>query len=94
VAERPEGLADAEVALELTRHWNLAVTELRSLPVGFGGYRWWAHDASGGRWFVTATDTARFESVADLERTMCTAVRLAQAGLEFGRGAGPGPAAA
>jgi spectinomycin phosphotransferase len=83
VEERPEGLADEEVALALTRHWNLAVTELRYLPVGFGGYHWSAHDASGSRWFVTATDLARFDSLADLERAMSTAVRLAQAGLEF-----------
>ena len=81
--ERPEGIADAEVAAALARHWGLAVTELRYLPVGFGGYHWSAHDASGGRWFVTATDLARFDSVADLERAMSTAVRLAQAGLEF-----------
>ena len=81
--ERPEGLADTEVAAALARHWNLAVTELRYLPVGFGGYHWSARDASGDRWFVTATDLARFDSVADLERAMSTAVWLARAGLEF-----------
>jgi spectinomycin phosphotransferase len=83
VEERPDGLADAEVAAALGRHWNLAVTELCYLPVGFGGYHWSALDAGGGRWFVTATDLARFESFADVERAMATAVRLAQAGLEF-----------
>lgn len=81
--ERPEGLADAEVAAALAEHWDLAVTELHYLPVGFGGYHWSAHDAAGGRWFVTASDLARFGSFADLERAMSTAVRLAQAGLEF-----------
>jgi spectinomycin phosphotransferase len=83
VEERPEGLADEEVAGALARHWDLAVTELRYLPVGFGGYHWSAHDASGSRWFVTATDLARFDSFIELERAMSTAARLAQAGLEF-----------
>jgi spectinomycin phosphotransferase len=83
VQERPEGLADAEVADALARHWNLAVTELRYAPVGFGGYHWSAHDADGGRWFVTATDLARFDEFADVEQAMSTAVGLAQAGLEF-----------
>jgi spectinomycin phosphotransferase len=83
VKERPEGLADAEVAAALARHWDLAVTDLRYAPVGFGGYHWSAHDAAGGRWFVTASDLARFDSFAGLERAMSTAVRLAQAGLEF-----------
>jgi spectinomycin phosphotransferase len=83
VQERPEGLADGEVATALARHWNVDVTELSYLPVGFGGYHWSAHDAGGGRWFVTATDVARFDSFADLERAMATAVHLAQAGLEF-----------
>ncbi len=81
--DRPEGLADAEVAAALARHWGLAVTGLHYLPVGFGGYHWSAHDADGVRWFVTATDLARFDSFAGLERAMSTAVRLAQAGLEF-----------
>jgi spectinomycin phosphotransferase len=83
VEERPEGLADAEVAAALARHWDLAVTELRYVPVGFCGYHWSAHDAQGGRWFVTATDLARFDSFAELDQAMSTAVRLAQAGLEF-----------
>ncbi len=79
--ERPEGLADAEVADALARHWDLAVSDLRYLPVGFGGYHWSADDADGGRWFVTATDLARFDSFASLEQAMSTAVRLAQARL-------------
>ena len=81
--ERPAGLADAEVAAALARHWDLAVTGLRYVPVGFGGYHWSADDAGGGRWFVTASDLARYDSLADLEQAMSTAVRLAQAGLEF-----------
>jgi len=83
VRERPNGLSDAEVATALARHWDLVVTDLRYLPVGFGGYHWSTHDAGGGRWFVTATDLARFNSFASLEQTMSTAVRLGQAGLEF-----------
>jgi spectinomycin phosphotransferase len=83
VKERPEGLPDAEVTAALARHWDLAVTDLRYLPVGFGGYHWSAHDAGGVQWFVTATDLARFDSFAGLERAMSTAVLLAQAGLEF-----------
>jgi spectinomycin phosphotransferase len=83
VKERPDGLAEAEVAAALARHWNLAVTELRYLPFGFGGYHWSARDAAGRRWFVTAADLARFDSFAELEQAMSTAVRLAQAGLEF-----------
>ncbi len=81
--ERPVGLADAEVAAALARHWDLAVTGLRYVPVGFGGYHWSADDADGRRWFVTASDLARYDSFAGLERAMSTAVRLAQAGLEF-----------
>lgn len=81
--ERPEGLADAEVADALARHWHLAVSDLRYAPVGFGGYHWSADDADGGRWFVTASDLARYDSFAGLEQAMSTAVRLAQAGLEF-----------
>jgi spectinomycin phosphotransferase len=83
VRERPEGLADAAVTDALARHWDLAVTELRYAPVGFGGYHWSARDAGGRRWFVTATDVARFDSFADIEQTMSAAVRLARAGLEF-----------
>jgi spectinomycin phosphotransferase len=83
VEERPEGLADAEVSAALARHWDLPVSDLRYLLVGFGGYHWSAEDADGGRWFVTATDLARFDSFASLEQAMSTAVRLAQAGLEF-----------
>jgi len=59
------------------------VTDLRYVPVGFGGYHWSAHDADGGRWFVTASDLARYDSFADLEQAMSAAVRLAHAGLEF-----------
>ncbi len=81
--ERPAGLADTEVVAALARHWDIDVSELRYLPVGFGGYHWSAHDAGGGHWFVTATDVARFASHADVEQAMSTAVRLAQAGLEF-----------
>lgn len=81
--DRPEGLADAEVAAALARHWDLAVSELRYAPVGFGGYHWSARDARGGRWFVTATDLGRLDSFAELERAMSTAVRMARAGLEF-----------
>ncbi len=83
VQERPAGLADAEVAAALARHWDLAVADLRYEPVGFGGYHWSAHDAGGGRWFVTASDLARYDSLAGLEQAMSTAVRLARAGLEF-----------
>jgi len=83
VEERPEGLADAEVADALARHWDLAVSDLRYAPVGFGGYHWSAEDADGSRWFVTATDLARFDSFAVLEQAMSTAVRVAEAGLEF-----------
>jgi spectinomycin phosphotransferase len=83
VEERPEGLADAEVVDALARHWGLAVSDLRYVPVGFGGYHWSAEDADDGRWFVTATDLARFDSFAGLEQAMSTAVRLAQVGLEF-----------
>jgi spectinomycin phosphotransferase len=83
VEERPEGLADAEVVDALARQWDIAVSGLRYVPVGFGGYHWSAEDADGGRWFVTATDLARFDSFAGLEQAMSTAVRLAQAGLEF-----------
>lgn len=81
--ERPAGLADGEVAAALARHWGLAVTGLRYAPVGFGGYHWSADDAGGGRWFVTASDLARYDSFACLEQAMSTAVRLALAGLEF-----------
>ncbi len=81
--ERPEGLSDADVVDALARQWDLAVSGLRYVPVGFGGYHWSAEDADGGRWFVTATDLARFDSFAGLEQAMSTAVRLAQAGLEF-----------
>ena len=81
--ERPEGLADAEVAAALARHWDLVVSDLRYLPVGFGGYHWSAGDADDGRWFVTASDLDRYDSLAGLEQTMSTPVRLAQAGLEF-----------
>ena len=66
--ERPEGLADAEVAAALARHWDLVVSDLRYLPVGFGGYHWSADDADGGRWFVTASDLARYDSLAGLEQ--------------------------
>jgi spectinomycin phosphotransferase len=83
VEDRPEGLADAEVAAVLAAHWALDVSDLRYLPVGFGGYHWSAEDAHGGRWFVTASDLARYNSFAALEQAMSTAVRLAQAGLEF-----------
>jgi spectinomycin phosphotransferase len=83
VKERPEGLSDAEVTAALARHWDLAATDLRYLPVGFGGYHWSAHDADGMQWFVTATDLARFDSFTGLEQAMSTAVLLAQAGLEF-----------
>jgi len=83
VEERPEGLPDDEVAGALERHWDLAVSGFRYVPVGFGGYHWSMRDADGGRWFVTAIDLARFDSFAGLEQAMSTAVRLAQAGLEF-----------
>jgi spectinomycin phosphotransferase len=83
VEERPEGLADADVAAVLARHWDLTAADLRYLPVGFGGYHWAATDPSGSRWFVTATDLRRFDSFAHLEQVMDTAVRLARAGLEF-----------
>lgn len=81
--ERPQGLTDAEVAAALARHWDLDVSDLRYSPVGFGGYHWSADDADGGRWFVTASDLARYDSFASLEQAMSTPVRLAQAGLEF-----------
>ncbi len=81
--ERPDGLADAEVAAALAAHWDIEVCDLRYLPVGFGGYHWSADEADGGRWFVTASDLARYDSLAGLELAMSTAVRLAQAGLEF-----------
>jgi spectinomycin phosphotransferase len=83
VEERPEGLADAEVVGALARHWGIAVSDLRYLPVGFGGYHWSAQGAADGRWFVTATELAGFGSFAGLEQAMSTAVRLARAGLEF-----------
>jgi spectinomycin phosphotransferase len=83
VEERPEGLADAEVAAALARHWDLDVSDLRYLPVGFGGYHWSAGDTAGDRWFVTASDLTRYDSFTGLEQAMSTAVRLARAGLEF-----------
>jgi spectinomycin phosphotransferase len=83
VKERPDGLPDADVAAALARHWNLRVSGLRYLPFGFGGYHWSADDADGLRWFVTASDLARYDSFAALELAMSTTVRLARAGLEF-----------
>jgi spectinomycin phosphotransferase len=83
VKERPEGLADADVAAALARHWDIAVSEFRYAPVGFGGYHWSGADPSGSRWFVTVTDLARFDSFGHLEQAMDATARLARAGLEF-----------
>jgi spectinomycin phosphotransferase len=82
VHERPPDIDDAELAGVLLGQWQLAETELRYLPVGFGGYHWLAVDPAGSRWFVTVSDVG--DDLASLAATMETAAWLASgAGLDF-----------
>jgi spectinomycin phosphotransferase len=86
VHERPAGIEDAELAGVLSRYWQLDLTGLRYLPVGFGGYHWQAAGPAGQRWFVTATDIPADDggrALADLAGAMETACDLAAAGLDF-----------
>ena len=87
--ERPPDIRDSDVAAALDRQWPLSVQELSYLPVGFGGYHWFAVDHSGSRWFVTVSDLAA-PWVPDLQAAMQTAAWLAgEAGLEFVVAPGP-----
>ncbi len=53
----PAELTGDMLAAVLSRRWQLAVTSLDYLPVGFGSHHWSA-EADGRRWFVTADDLA------------------------------------
>jgi spectinomycin phosphotransferase len=82
VRERPAGIRDCELAALLREQWAVAVTGLRYLPEGFGGYHWLATDDAGRRWFVTATGLGSMYGT-DLVPAMETAAGLADAGLDF-----------
>jgi spectinomycin phosphotransferase len=77
VNERPVGVADAEVAATLRKHWDLAVTRLEYLPVGYGGYHWSATAADGRPFFVTLSDVTGDDGFGDLAATMGAAASLA-----------------
>lgn len=80
--EQPAGLDDKELATILVRQWELAVTGLTYLPVGFGGYHWLAADRAGSRWFVTVNDlpgAGNERARADVTAAMETAASLTHA---------------
>ena len=81
--ERPADLSDAELAAALRRYWGLDIPAVSYAAVGYGGYHWTATDATGARWFATASRLASDEQFAELQATMNAAVGLADAGLDF-----------
>jgi hypothetical protein len=52
----PDGLTGAALIAALRRCWNLSVTSLTYLPVGWGSHHWEAAGPAGRRWFVTVDD--------------------------------------
>jgi spectinomycin phosphotransferase len=82
VRERPAGITDPDLAAVLAARWRLAVTGLRYLPAGFGGYHWAAADSNGRSWFVTVTDLDGIYGPG-LTAAMDTAADLAADGLDF-----------
>jgi spectinomycin phosphotransferase len=67
----------------MCQYWRLDIADVRYAPVGYGGYHWTAIDATGARWFTTASRLASPEDLADLRATMRAARDLADAGLDF-----------
>ena len=59
--ERPADLTDAELAAALRRYWALDIPGVSYAAVGYGGYHWTATDATGTRWFATASRLASDE---------------------------------
>lgn len=80
--ERPQQIADAEVAALLRSEWRLDLTGLSYLPVGFGGYHWLGTDTAARRWFVTVQEQSRADPDG-LAAALETAAGLAAAGLDF-----------
>jgi len=83
VHERPADLSDADLAAAVRQYWRLEVAEVHYAAVGYGGYHWTVLDASGRRWFATASPLTGAGDVADLRTTMRAARELADAGLDF-----------
>jgi spectinomycin phosphotransferase/16S rRNA (guanine(1405)-N(7))-methyltransferase len=76
---RPVACSDDALRRCLVEHWEVAVTDLRYLPVGFGSHHWAATDAAAERWFVTVDEIegggvalrAALETAADLHAAGC-----------------------
>jgi len=83
VYERPADLTDSDVADALRWHWSLDVADVHYAAVGYGGFHWTVTDATGLRWFVTASRLTATADFADLRATMGAARDLADAGLDF-----------
>ncbi|HEY2505206.1 MAG TPA: aminoglycoside phosphotransferase family protein [Streptosporangiaceae bacterium] len=82
--ERPSGFSDNALIAVLTEAWDVGVSGVDYLPVGFGGYHWAARTGDGERWFVTLSQVASDDAFADLAATMAAAAILAdRPGLDF-----------
>ena len=91
VFTRPDAVSDEDVARALIEGWDIEVTELDYLPVGFGSHHWRAvTDAS--EWFVTVDDlAAKRREPADtlaltrqrLRAALATVCELSDAGFDF-----------
>ncbi|HUF34127.1 MAG TPA: aminoglycoside phosphotransferase family protein [Acidimicrobiales bacterium] len=72
--------------------WDLPVTSVAYLPVGFGSHHWSVRTGSGERWFLTVDDLEAKRHSADepptrgharLDAALRTARELRDAGLDF-----------
>jgi spectinomycin phosphotransferase/16S rRNA (guanine(1405)-N(7))-methyltransferase len=91
VLNRPDDLADDELAVAVAAAWDLPAVELAYAAVGFGSHHWTV-SADATRAFLTVDDLSaklrgrgdtRDEVFCRLERTFRSAAALAKAGLEF-----------
>ncbi|HEU4422690.1 MAG TPA: phosphotransferase [Pilimelia sp.] len=87
--DRPEGVADSDIASALAAGWGLRVASATYCPVGFGSYHWAVADDGGLARFVTVDDLGAEDGVRDaaferLGRALDTALALRRdAGLGF-----------
>jgi spectinomycin phosphotransferase/16S rRNA (guanine(1405)-N(7))-methyltransferase len=80
VFTQPPELPDAAVADALLAGWELSVSTLGYLAVGFGSHHWLATDINGARWFVTIDDlVAKRESIDETEGVTFERLRAALA---------------
>jgi spectinomycin phosphotransferase len=85
--DRPSDFADDDL-LAVLPAFGITATETAYAPVGFGDYHWYVTDKEGRRWFVTVADLDQKDylgpdPLAGLRRSMDTAARLCDDGLDY-----------